>query len=139
MAHVSQQATGIITKIPQLDQGEQQRTKAAVGAQSEKIHAQIPQFDQREQQHTRAAIRALGEKIQKRWTSESVDPFRRVFYPENRPFNSPLRSLLAVADGPLNPVKVPVKDPAVMAAHIKEVAKFFGAHLVGVCLDRSHA
>ncbi|MBI2961842.1 MAG: 4Fe-4S dicluster domain-containing protein [Betaproteobacteria bacterium] len=98
----------------------------------------IPRFDQREQQHTKAAVGALGETVQKRWTSESVDPFRRVFYPENRPFNSPLRSLLAVADGPLNPKKVPVKDPAKMAAHIKEVAKFFGAHLVGVCELQPH-
>ncbi len=93
----------------------------------------IPPFDQREQQHTRAATGALGEMIQKRWTTESVDPFRRVFYPENRPFNSPLRSLLAVAEGPVNPVAAPVKDPAKMAAHVKEVTKFFGAHLVGVC------
>ena len=93
----------------------------------------IPPFDQRQQQHTRAATGALGEKIRKRWTTESVDPFRRVFYPENRPFNSPLRSLLAVAEGPVNPVAAPVREPSKMAAHVKEVAKFFGAHLVGVC------
>src|SRR5512147_1308629 len=108
MAQVSQKTTGIITRIPQFDQSEQQLAQAAVGALGEQIHKQIPRFDQREQQHTKAAVGALGEKIQKRWTSESVDPFRRVFYPENRPFNSPLRSLLAVADGPLNPIKVPV-------------------------------
>ena len=138
MAQASQQTTGIITRIPHFDQSEQQRTSAGVGALGEQIQKQIPQFDQREQQHTKAAVGALGEKIQKRWTSESVDPFRRVFYPENRPFNSPLRSLLAVADGPLNPKKVPVKDPAKMAAHIKEVAKFFGAHLVGVCALEPH-
>jgi len=98
----------------------------------------IPRFDQREQQHTKAAVGALGEKIQQRWTSESVDPFRRVFYPENRPFNSPLRSLLSVAEGPVNPKQVPIKDPAKMAAHIKEVAQFFGADLVGVCELQPH-
>lgn len=93
----------------------------------------IPPFDQREQAHTRAAIGKLGELVQKRWTTESVDPFRRVFYPENRPYNSPLRSLLSVAEGPVNPVAAPIKDSANMVAHIKEVAKFFGAHLVGIC------
>jgi epoxyqueuosine reductase len=98
----------------------------------------IPQFDQREQQHTKAAVGALGDKVKERWTSESVDPFRRVFYPENRPFNSPLRSLLSVAEGPLNPKPVAVKDPAKMAAHIKEVALFFGADLVGICALQPH-
>ncbi|MCZ7564058.1 MAG: 4Fe-4S dicluster domain-containing protein [Burkholderiales bacterium] len=113
--------------------------KAAAPSVTTPVVGEIPQFDQREQQHTKAAIGALGEKIQQRWTSESVDPFRRVFYPENRPFNSPLRSLLAVAEGPLNPKRIPVNDPAKMAAHIKEVAKFFGADLVGVCeLKRHH-
>jgi hypothetical protein len=97
------------------------------------IVGEIPRFDQREQQHSRAAVGALGEKIQKAWTADSVDPFRRIFYPNSRPYNSPLRSLMAIAEGPVNPVAAPVKDPAKMAAHIKEVAKFFGAHLVGVC------
>jgi reductive dehalogenase len=97
------------------------------------ILGEIPRFDQRDQQHTRAAVGALGEKIQKAWTAESVDPFRRIFHPNNRPFNVPLRSLMSVAEGPLNPVVAPVRDPAKMAAHIKEVAKFLGAHIVGVC------
>ena len=93
----------------------------------------VARFDQRDQQHSRAAVGALGETVQKRWTSESVDPFRRVFFPETRPRNSPLRSWLAIADGPVNPKATPVEDPAQMAAHIKDAAKFFGAHLVGVC------
>lgn len=103
-----------------------------------KVVDQIPQFDQREQQHTKAAVGALGPKVQERWTSESVDPFRRVFYPENRPYNSPLRSLLAVAEGPVNPTRAPVNDPTKMSAHIKEVAQFFGAHLVGICELQPH-
>jgi ferredoxin len=97
------------------------------------IAGEIPRFDQRQQQHSRAAAGALGDEIQKAWTAESVDPFRRIFHPNNRPYNVPLRSLMSVADGPLNPVAAPVRDPAKMAAHIKEVARFFGADLVGVC------
>jgi len=111
---------------------------AQVRQVTSRIVSAIPRFDQREQQHTKAAVGALGEKVQQRWTSESVDPFRRVFYPENRPFNSPLRALLSVAEGPLNPKQVPVKDTARMSAHIKEVAKFFGARLVGICELQPH-
>ena len=104
-----------------------------VAQPTSQIVGEIPRFDQREQQHTRAAVGALGEKIRQVWTSESVDPFRRIFYPNNRPQNSPLRSLMAIVEGPLNPVAAPVKDPVKMAAHIKEVARFLGADLVGVC------
>ncbi|MEE9611697.1 MAG: hypothetical protein V3W19_10610, partial [Desulfatiglandales bacterium] len=46
-------------------------------------------FDQRKQMHTQAAIGGLGEKVQERWTTESRDPFRRIFYPENRAMNVP--------------------------------------------------
>lgn len=96
-------------------------------------------FDQRNQMHTQAAIGGLGEKLQERWTTESRDPFRRIFYPENRPMNVPIRSWRDVADGPLNPNKIDVTDPSKMAPHIKEVARFLGADLVGVCeLNQAH-
>ncbi len=96
-------------------------------------------FDQRKQMHTQAAIGGLGEKVQERWTTESRDPFRRIFYPENRPMNVPIRSWRDVADGPLNPNKSDVTDPSKMAPHIKEVARFLGADLVGVCeLNQAH-
>jgi hypothetical protein len=63
------------------------------------------------------SIGALGEKIQKAWTAESVDPFRRIFHPNNRPFNVPLRSSISFAEGLLNPVVAPVRDSARMSAH----------------------
>jgi reductive dehalogenase len=100
-------------------------TTRIVGAQE--------RFDQRNQMHTRAAMGGLGEKVKERWTKESIDPFRRIFYPEKRAMNVPLRSWRNVADGPTNPDKVPVDDPAGMAARIKEVGRFLGADLVGVC------
>jgi reductive dehalogenase len=98
-----------------------------------KIVAPQEKFDQRNQMHTQAAIGGLGEKVQKRWTTESVDPFRRIFYPENRPQNVPLRSWRNVADGPLNPNRIEVNDTKEMASNIKEVALFLGADLVGIC------
>ncbi len=90
-------------------------------------------WDQREQQHTKAAVGELGERVRERWTSESVDPFRRIFFPETRPMNVPMRSWLPIADGPVNPEAVEVKSPAKMSEIIKAAARFFGAALVGVC------
>ena len=66
----------------------------------------------------------LGPRVQGRWTSESVDPFRRIFDPETRPVNVPMRSWRDVADGPVNPKRVQVKNPQRMAEIIKGVAKF---------------
>ncbi|MBM4330676.1 MAG: 4Fe-4S dicluster domain-containing protein [Deltaproteobacteria bacterium] len=90
-------------------------------------------FDQRNQMHTQAAIGGVGEKVKERWTKESIDPFRRIFYPEKRAKNVPMRSWRDVADGPINPERMPVDDPETMAARIKEAGKFLGADLVGIC------
>lgn len=98
-----------------------------------KIVGPQERFDQKNHMHSQAAIGALGEKVKKRWSTESIDPFRRIFYPENRPMNVPLRSWRNVADGPLNPNKTDAADQAKMASTIKEVARFLGADLVGIC------
>jgi len=98
-----------------------------------KIVAPQGKFDQRNQMHTQAAIGGLGDKAQKRWTTESIDPFRRIFFPETRPQNVPMRSWRNVADGPLNPHAVEVNDPKRMAKNVKEVALFLGADLTGIC------
>ena len=98
-----------------------------------KIVGPQEKFDQRKQMHTQAAIGGLGPKVQERWTKESRDPFRRIFFPENRPQNVPLRSWYKVADGPVNPKQEAVGDPPHAAANIKQVAKFLGADLVGIC------
>jgi len=98
-----------------------------------RIVGPMERFDQRNQMHTRAALGGLGERVKERWTKESIDPFRRIFYPEKRAMNVPMRSWRNVADGPINPEKVQVNDPAKMAAKIKEIGKFLGADLVGIC------
>jgi len=103
------------------------------GESTTRIVGPQDRFDQRNQMHTQAAIGGLGEKVQKRWTTESIDPFRRIFYPETRPQNVPMRSWRQVADGPINPNRVEVNDTKRMAANVKEVAHFLGADLAGMC------
>ena len=98
-----------------------------------KVVGPLRRVDQREELHTQAAMGGLGKRVQERWTSESVDPFRRIFYPEFRAQNSPVRSWRAVSDGPLNPKRTEVKNPQRMSEIIKGVAEFLGADLVGIC------
>jgi reductive dehalogenase len=97
-----------------------------------RIVGPIRRRDQREEHHTKAAIGGLGPTVQKRWTSESVDPLRRIFFPESRPQNVPHRSWRNVADGPVNPERVEVRNPARMTEIVKGVARWLGADLVGV-------
>ena len=79
----------------------------------------LKRIDQRDELHTQAAMGNLGKGIQERWISESVDPFRRIFYPDRRPQNAPMRSWRSVADGPLNPNRTEVKNPRRMSELIK--------------------
>lgn len=103
-----------------------------------RIVGPLPRIDQRDEHHTKAARGDLGPVVQQRWTAESVDPFRRIYFPENRPQNAPMRSWRGFADGPVNPEPQPLSDPAAMAAHIKAAARFFGADVVGIChLDQA--
>ncbi|MBI1735874.1 MAG: 4Fe-4S dicluster domain-containing protein [Candidatus Rokubacteria bacterium] len=98
----------------------------------------IKRRDQREEHHTKAATGELGPVVQKRWTSDSVDPLRRIFFPESRARNVPHRSWRDVADGPLNPERVEVENPARMTEIVKGVATWLGAALVGVAeLDQA--
>jgi ferredoxin len=76
--------------------------------------------------------------VQQRWTSESVDPLRRIFFPESRARNVPHRSWRDVADGPVNPERVEVRNAARMTEIVKGVATWLGASLVGVAeLDQA--
>ena len=43
-----------------------------------------------------------------------------------------MRAWRDCANGPLHPNRVEVEDPAKMASHVKEVARFLGADLVGI-------
>jgi reductive dehalogenase len=98
-----------------------------------KIIGTQERFDQKNHMHSQAAMGGLGERVKECWTTESMDPFRRIFFPENRPQNVPMRSWQKVADGPLNPNKIEVVDRSKMASSIKEVARFLGADIVGIC------
>ncbi|MDA2934305.1 hypothetical protein MYX82_08170 [Acidobacteria bacterium AH-259-D05] len=98
-----------------------------------KVVGPLKRSDQRDELHTQAAMGGLGRRVQERWISESVDPFRRIFYPDQRPQNVPMRSWRSVADGPLNPRRTEVKNPKRMSEIIKAVAKFLDADLVGIC------
>jgi 4Fe-4S dicluster protein len=103
-----------------------------VDAPTTRIVGRIQRRDQRDEHHTKAAMGGLGPKVQERWTSESVDPLRRIFFPESRARNVPHRSWRDVADGPVNPERVEVKNAARMTAIVKDVATWLGADLVGV-------
>lgn len=109
-----------------------------VDAPTTRVVGPIRRRDQREEHHTKAATGGLGPVVQERWTSESVDPLRRIFFPETRPQNVPHRSWRNVADGPVNPERVEVRNAARMTEIVKGVATWLGANLVGVCaLDQA--
>jgi hypothetical protein len=103
-----------------------------VDAPTTRIVGRIQGRDQREEHDTKAAMGGLGPKVQERWTSESVDPPRRISFPESRTRNVPHRSWRDVADGPLSPERVEVKNAERMTAIVKDVATWLGADLVGV-------
>ena len=108
------------------------------GSPTTGIVGPLGRVDQRDEHHTKAARGDLGPLVQQRWTAPSVDPFRRIYFPENRPQNVPMRSWRPFAEGPVNPAAAPVPDPRAMAEHMKAVARFFGADLVGIAeLDQA--
>ncbi len=114
-------------------------TRGCVAQLTTPIVGPQERFDQRQQNHTRIALGELGEKPAQAWTSESVDPFRRIFYPLKRPQNVAMRSWLKIADGPVNPEKVVVRNPQKMSEIIKGVGRFLGADEVGMCvLDEAY-
>jgi len=105
------------------------RTYRIVGAQR--------QIDERETPHPRVDRGELGEKLRSwRTTNAGTDPFRRVLGPAGggapNPYNSLQHIMCAVPEGPVNPERMPVPDTAKMARNIKEVARFFGATVVGI-------
>ena len=61
------------------------------------------------------------------------DPLLGVLAPGPRPGNCPAGAWVPVADGPVNPGRVEVRNPGRMAEHVKEAARYFGAGLVGIC------
>jgi ferredoxin len=101
------------------------------------------QIDERETPHPRADRGELGERLRTwRKTRFGEDAFRRVFGGGGRDAdsNNSLQDIMRqVPEGKVNPNKIPVSDPAAMARKIKEVARFFGADVVGIThLDQAY-
>jgi len=96
------------------------------------------QIDERETPHPRVDRGELGEKLRLWRTSRmDVDPFRRVFGgggSEKNSYNSLYDIYRNLPEGKVNPKKIPVTDPERMARNIKEIARFFGADVVGITL-----
>lgn len=87
----------------------------------------------------RAAWGELGE-IPKRnipiGTARSA--LRRILFSGPRRENTWRPLLSGIVNGPLNTEKLKITDIAAMSAEIKEVARFLGAHIAGICkLDQA--
>ena len=101
------------------------------------------QIDERETPHPRADRGELGERL-RTWhkTRFGEDAFRRVFGGGGRDAdsNNSLQDIMRqVPEGKVNPKQIPVTDPAAMARKIKEIARFFGADVVGITyLDQAY-
>ncbi len=63
-----------------------------------------------------------------------VDDTAGSFHPNYYGYNGHVRETggLYGWDDPINPIKYPVSDPQAMSERIKEVARFYGANLVGI-------
>ncbi len=62
------------------------------------------------------------------------DPYWEAFVhrPASDPNNLIPHAFKQVKPGGVNPVKTEVHSPNVMSSHVKELAKFYGAHAVGI-------
>ena len=114
----------------------QPRTYRVVGPQR--------QIDERETPHPRANRGELGERtLLLRKTRAGTDALRRTFggggEMKGGPNNSLRYVMRQISRGGVSPDQIPVSDPAAMAQKIKEVARFFGADVVGIChLDQAY-
>ena len=100
-----------------------------------RIVGPVANVDPNETPHAKAGRGELGKAVF-HWRTNTVskDPLARVAYDthaadQNNHINTVLRK---GASGAINPRRVPVTDPAKMAAHIKKVAGIFGADVVGI-------
>jgi hypothetical protein len=74
----------------------------------------------------------LGRFLKRR--SHANDPYWDAFInrPPADPNNLLPHAFKNVAGGGVNPVKTEVHSPNVMARHVKELGRFYGAHAVGI-------
>ena len=91
--------------------------------------------DPREDPHAKTRRGDLGVPLQNFYFNRFMrDPLNRVgqSIPNNDWKNVLTATMGRAPQGEVNPVKVPVSDPAVMTKHIKSVAQAIGADAVGV-------
>ena len=103
------------------------------------------QVDERDTPHFRVERGELGGRLlSSRKNRAETDALRRTVGTEGRelkggPSNSFSRLMSQAPEGGVHPDRLPVPDPAAMALKIKEVARFFGANVVGIThLDQAY-
>jgi reductive dehalogenase len=93
----------------------------------------VERLDERDVVFAKGIKGRLGDIIKARVREPFPDALYRTFFFAKRADNSILWNLYEAAEGTVNPVQTPAPDPKHNADHIKEIAKFMGADLVGVC------
>jgi hypothetical protein len=63
---------------------------------------------------------------------ESIDPLQRVFFGEARRGNCMNELLAGAVDGPIRPQRHGFSSPEAAAKHVRELARYLGADLVGI-------
>ena len=102
------------------------------------------QIDEQKTPHPMVARGELGDRLRLwRKTRAEVDVLRRVFGGGNEmkgnAHNSLQHMLGHIPVGAVSPERIPISDPAAMASKIKEIARFFGADVVGIThLDQAY-
>jgi len=98
-----------------------------------RIGGEQKQFDQRDSIFPRAAAGLEKDRRVRRWYDvPTPDPIYGALMGIPRSENCVTFHLRTAVDGPLNPRRVQVANPAAMASKIKGIARFFGTDAVGV-------
>jgi reductive dehalogenase len=102
--------------------------RAALG-----IVGEVERLDERDIVFAKGIKGRLGDLMKVRVREPFPDALYRTFFMSKRTDNSVLWNLYEAAEGTVNPQRTPAPDPTHNARHIKEIARFMGADLVGVC------
>jgi len=99
-----------------------------------RIVGEQTKFDQRDSIFPRTAAGLERDRLVRRWYDvPTPDPIYGALMGIPRSDNCLTYHLVSAVDGPVNPKRAPIDDPARLTGKIKAVARFFGADRVGVC------
>jgi ferredoxin len=113
-------------------------SKARAPYQPFTVTREVDRIDERDVIFAQGIKGRLGPIMKRRVRENFPDALHRVFFPGKRVDNSPMWHLFEASDGPVNDVVTPMPDVGRNAALVKEMARFMGADLVGVCeLDQA--